>query len=324
MKLATLAAAPQRLVFFGTPALAASVLGQLLRGPDTIVGVFTRPDARRGRGMELLPPPVKQLATEHGIPVFQPTQWRDGEAVAALLSLDADLGITAAYGRILPQEALDAPRMGCINVHASLLPRWRGADPIRRAILTGDPETGVTIMQMVLQMDAGASLWQRRLKIADDETLDSLEAKLAQLGGQALCEALQHWREEGLEATPQDEALITMAPLAQKADGRIDWHEAATAIERRVRAFSPWPGATTLHAGHPLRLWRTAVVIEPDTETSATAPGTILKLDKHGILIATGEATLRLIEIQPAGKKRMAAADWARGARLCTGGKLGI
>lgn len=324
MKLDTLAAAPQRLVFFGTPQLAATVLRQLLDGPDTLVGVFTRPDARRGRGMELFSPPVKQLAVEHGIPVFQPTKWRDGEAVATLRALDADLGITAAYGRILPQEALDAPRLGCINVHASLLPRWRGADPIRRAILAGDSETGVTIMQMVLEMDAGASLWQRRLKIADDETLDSLEPKLAQLGGTTLREALERWRKGELETTEQNTALVTMASLAQKAEGRIDWHEAAVAIERRVRAFSPWPGATTLHEGKPLRLWHATVSNEAGTETATAAPGTVLKLDQKGMLVATGEDALRLIEIQPAGKKRMPAADWARGARLATGARLGI
>jgi len=315
VKLEALAARPLRIVFFGTPDLAAEVLRHLLQGEDEVVGVVTRPDARKGRGMETSAPPVKQVAEEHGIEILQPTKWRDGEAVSWLRGLKPDLGVTAAYGRILPQEALDAPQLGCVNVHASLLPRWRGADPIRQAILAGDAETGITIMRMVLEMDAGASLWQRRVPIADDETLASLETKLAQLGGEALLEALSLWRAGRLESQEQDPAGVTLAPLCQKRDGHIDWSQDASALERRIRAFSPWPGASTAWQDIRVRLWTaTAETSPPGADT--VAPGTVVETGKQGVVVAAREGRLRLLELQPAGKKRMSAADWARGARI--------
>ena len=323
MKLEALPARPLRVVFFGTPELAAEVLRHLLRGNEEVIGVITRPDARKGRGMVTSAPPVKQVADEHGIEVLQPTKWRDGEAVAWLRERSPDLGITAAYGRILPQEALDAPRLGCVNVHASLLPRWRGADPIRRALLSGDEETGITIMRMVLEMDAGASLWQRRLPIAADDTLATLETKLATLGGEALLEALARWRAGELESEEQDAARITMAPPCRKSDGRIDWTDEAASIERRIRAFTPWPGASTQWQDAPVRLWAATMAADLAAPAADSAPGTILASDKQGIVVATGSGTLRITELQPAGKKRMAAADWARGARVAPGARLG-
>ncbi|MEW6271320.1 MAG: methionyl-tRNA formyltransferase [Thermodesulfobacteriota bacterium] len=318
-QLPALPAPPLRVVFMGTPELAATVLGGVIDGEDRIIGVFTRPDAARGRGLEVVAPPVKQLAQAHGVPVLQPRGWKDGSAVAALRDLVPDLVVVAAYGRLLPQAALDVPRFGCINVHASLLPRWRGADPITRAILAGDAETGVTIMQMVLEMDAGAILLQRSTPIAPDDTRESLEQRLATLGARALREALAEWRAGRLAATPQDPARVTLAPPVEKQDGLVDWRRPAVEIERAVRAFQPWPVASTSRGGVPLRIWR--------AELAATAPqgeaGAVLAVDAQGVVVATGDGALRLREVQAAGKKRMPAADWARGARLAPGERLG-
>ena len=319
MNLAPLPAAPLRLVFLGTPDLSACVLRDLLQGPDTLVGVFTRPDARKGRGLQLLAPPVKDLAEANNIPAYQPDSWKDGTALDSLRALRPDLLITAAYGRILPQAALDIPKYGCLNVHASLLPRWRGADPIRRAILAGDAQTGITIMEMVLEMDAGDALWQKTLPIAPEDTLESLEGRMAALGGPTLIEALQRWRTGTLRATPQKSDLVTMAPMSRKADGRIRWKESAIEIERRIRAFSPWPGATSQFGDQTVRIWQASL---EETPTQAS-PGELVAVDKAGVVVATGAGALRLIDIQPAGKKRMRAADWARGARLAPGMVVG-
>lgn len=304
----------------GTPDLAATVLAALLAGPDQIVGVFSRPDATRGRGLQLEAPPVKQLAERHGVPVFQPRFWKDGSALEMLRELRPDLVVVAAYGRLLPQAALDVPRHGCINVHASLLPRWRGADPITRAILAGDAESGVTIMQMVLEMDAGDILLERAIPIAPDDTGDSLERKLATLGASALLEALTEWRAGCLTATPQDPAAVTLAPMIRKTDGVIDWSRSAAEIERTVRGYIPWPVAATTRAGAPLRVWRAAIV---DDAPAGGSPGRVLAVDARGIVVATGTGALALQEVQAAGKKRMPAADWARGARLAAGEALG-
>lgn len=316
--LPALPAAPLRIVFFGTPDLAATVLESLLVGDDQVVGVFARPDAARGRGMSVSAPPTKRLAAARGIPVEQPRGWKNGAALEAFRAMKPDLAVVAAYGRLLPQAALDTPRFGCINVHASLLPRWRGADPISRAILEGDDATGITIMQMVLEMDAGAILHQRRLPIERDETGGGLEEKLAALGGGALREALDLWRAGRLQAREQDPAGVTTAPLVQKSDGRIDWSRPAVEIERATRALAPWPCATTTRAGQLLKVWRTAVELgAPGT------PGSILKVGKRGPLVATGDGALRLDAVQAAGKRRMSGADWARGARLEPGEVLG-
>lgn len=312
--------APLRVVFMGTPDLAATVLAALLDGPDDVVGVFSRPDATRGRGLQLEAPPVKQLAERHGIPVFQPRFWKDGSALEMLRGLRPDLVVVAAYGRLLPQEALDVPPHGCINVHASLLPRWRGADPITRAILAGDAESGVTIMQMVLEMDAGDILLERAIPIAPDDTGESLERKLATLGASALVEALFEWRAGRLTATAQDPTAVTLAPMIRKTDGAIDWCRSAAGIERAVRGYIPWPVAATTRAGAPLRVWRAAAL---DEAHSTAAPGTVLAVDARGILVATGSGVLALLEVQAAGKKRMPAADWARGARVAVGEALG-
>lgn len=318
--LPALPAAPLRVVFMGTPDLAATVLGALLDGPDEVVGAFSRPDATRGRGLQLEAPPVKQLAERHGVPVFQPRFWKDGSALEALRGLRPDLVVVAAYGRLLPQAALDVPPFGCINVHASLLPRWRGADPITRAILAGDAESGVTIMQMVLEMDAGDVLLKRAIPIAADDTGDSLERKLATLGAATLVEALAEWRAGRLGATPQNPAEVTLAPMIRKTDGVIDWSRSAVEIERAVRGYIPWPVAATTRAGAQLRVWRAEIA---GGATTDAAPGRVTAVDARGIVVATGAGALRLVEVQAAGKRRMPAADWARGARLAAGDVLG-
>lgn len=316
--LPALATAPLRVVFFGTPDLAATILERLIDGPDEVVGVFTRPDAAKGRGLEQVPPPTKRVALAHDIPVWQPKTWKDPAALDTLRSTRADLGVVAAYGRLLPQTALDAPTRGCINVHASLLPRWRGADPIRRSILAGDRETGITIMQMVLEMDAGDILHQKPTPIGNDETGAELESRLATLGAEALSEALLLWREGRLAATPQDPAAVTAAPLLHKRDGRIDWSGEATTIERATRALDPWPTATTTHRGQALKVFRARV-----EERFSGPPGEVLEVTGEGPIVGTGRGGLRLIEIQAAGKRRMAAADWARGARVEAGERFG-
>jgi len=308
----------------GTPELAATILRSLLEGPDRVVGVFTRPDAPRGRGLAAAAPPVKQMAEELGIPVAQPERWKDGSATAALRDMAPDLVVVAAYGRILPQAALDVPVHGPINVHASLLPRWRGADPITRAILAGDRETGVTIMRMVREMDAGDVLWQRATPIAPDDTGATLEARLAELGAEALAEAIAGWRAGRLAATPQDPALVTMAPMISKDDGRIDWARPADEIARAVRAFDPWPGSFTTRAGALLKVWRAepagAAAANP---TGAASPGAVIAVERDAVAVATGNGVLRLLEVQAAGKRRMAAGEFARGARLAAGETLG-
>lgn len=311
---------PLRIVFLGTPALAATVLGALLDGPDPVVGVFARPDAASGRGLKSSAPPVAELARSRSIEVHQPRSWKDGSATATLAALAPDLVVVAAYGRLLPQAALDCPRFGCINVHASLLPRWRGADPITRAILEGDAETGVTIMQMVLEMDAGPMLHRRTLPIRDDDTGESLERRLAELGGEALTEALAMWRAGRLEAREQDLAEVTFAPPLVKEHGHVSWSDPAARIERAVRGLQPWPGAVTERGGQALKLWSAETL--PASPESAAA-GSVLAIDREGPRIQTGDGTLRLLEVQAAGKKRMSAADWARGARLQVGERLG-
>ncbi len=307
----------------GTPELAATILRSLLAGPDSVVGVFTRPDAARGRGLARSAPPVKQIAIEHGIAVEQPERWKDGSALAALRALAPDLVVVAAYGRLLPQAVLDAARFGCVNVHASLLPRWRGADPITRAILAGDGETGVTIMRMVLEMDAGDVLWQLRTPVLPEDTGESLEARLAELGARALDQALVAWRAGRLTATEQDPAAVTFAPPLSREEGHIDWRRPASELERATRAYAPWPGSFTERGGAVLKVWRAAVVSGAAACGAPQPPGSVLAVDAQGIVVACGEAALRLREVQAPGKRRMAAADWARGARLAAGETLG-
>jgi methionyl-tRNA formyltransferase len=313
-----------KVVFAGTPAFAAQALQALLAAGFEVPLVLTQPDRPAGRGMKLQASPVKQLAQAHGIEVAQPHGLRlDGrypqEAAAARQALWAaqpDAMVVAAYGLILPAWVLQIPRLGCLNIHASLLPRWRGAAPIHRAIEAGDAETGVTIMQMDEGLDTGDMLLIERLPIRPDDTTGSLHDRLAELGGRLIVEALELAACGGLRPQPQPAEGVTYAHKIDKAEAVIDWRAPALQIERRIRAFQPMPGASTTDAaGEGVKVW--AAALEPGQAT--VAPGTVLSADASGVRVQTGEGVLRLLELQRAGGKRLPVADFLRGHPLSAG-----
>lgn len=283
-------------------------------GPDAVVGVVCQPDRPSGRGQQVHAPPVKELALTHGVPVLQPTKLKPPEFLESLRAWTPDVMIVAAYGRILPKPVLDLPRLGCINVHASLLPRYRGAGPIQWAILRGETTAGVTIMQMNERMDEGDMLLQRSLAIGEQETHGELEPRLSQLGASALQEALTLLQRGELPPTPQDDAQATLAPLIKKEDGRIDWSMPAVEIARRVRAFNPWPSAHTTLDAKLVKVHRA----RPGPQTAGSLPGTVLGID-DAISVATGVGVLAIEELQLEGRKRMPASVFARGAGLTPG-----
>lgn len=294
-----------KLIFAGTPDFAARHLAALLSSDHEVIAVYTQPDKPAGRGQKLTASPVKELALAHNLPVYQPASLRNEEAQAELASLGADLMVVVAYGLILPKAVLDTPRLGCINVHGSLLPRWRGAAPIQRAIWAGDAETGVTIMQMDVGLDTGAMIRKVSCPIAADETSTSLYDKLAELGPLALVDTVDAMAAGNTTAEPQDDALANYAQKLSKEEARIDWTMDAVAIERCIRAFNPWPISWCEVAGQTIKVWQ-AEVIEHEHGQSA---GTLLKADKQGIDIATGKGVLRLLTLQPPGKKAMSVTD---------------
>ena len=274
-------ASPLRIIFAGTPAFAAESLRALLHTHHEVVGVYTQPDRPVGRGRELKPSPVKELALARKLPIFQPLSLRDGGAQAELAELKADLMVVAAYGLILPKTVLETPRLGCINVHGSLLPRWRGAAPIQRAILTGDKETGITIMQMDIGLDTGAMLYKMACPISEHDTSASLHDRLAFLGGDALLTVL--------EAIDNDEPF---SPIPQE-EGNIDWKNSALDITRAVRAFNAWPVAYTQVQGQIVRIWQAHIV----TGEKTTAPaGMIIRADKQGLWLAAGDGGVVAID----------------------------
>ncbi|TWO69665.1 methionyl-tRNA formyltransferase [Caenimonas sedimenti] len=317
-----------RLIFAGTPEFARAALERLLAAGFEVPLVLTQPDRPAGRGMKLQPSPVKQLALERGLPVAQPRSLRldgkyPGDAAAARASMEAaaaDVMVVAAYGLILPQWVLDLPRLGCLNIHASLLPRWRGAAPIHRAIEAGDAHTGITIMQMDAGLDTGAMLLKETLAIAATDTTGSLHDRLAPLGGRLIVEALELAACGGLRAEPQPEAGVTYAHKIDKAEAAIDWRAPAAAIERRLRAFDPFPGATASLGGEPLKVWRGEVA----AGAAPAEPGTVLAADASGVLIACGEGALRCTELQRAGGKRLAAGDFLRGFPVTAGMRCAV
>ncbi|MFM5586744.1 methionyl-tRNA formyltransferase [Aeromonas rivipollensis] len=294
-----------KLIFAGTPDFAARHLAALLSSDHEVVAVYTQPDKPAGRGQKLTASPVKELALAHDLPVYQPASLRNEEAQAELAALGADLMVVVAYGLILPKAVLDTPRLGCLNVHGSLLPRWRGAAPIQRAIWAGDAETGVTIMQMDVGLDTGAMIRKVSCPIASDETSASLYDKLAELGPQALVDTLDAMAAGDTAAEAQDDALANYAQKLSKEEARIDWSMEAVAIERCIRAFNPWPISWFEVAGQTIKVWQ-AEVIDSDHGQSA---GTLLKADKQGIDVATGKGVLRLLTLQPPGKKAMSVPD---------------
>jgi methionyl-tRNA formyltransferase len=315
---------PFRVVFMGTPALAAHILKRLLDAPDSaaqVVAVVTRPDQPRGRGLKLQPSEVAGMAAAYGLPVLKPVKIRTAEFLNLVKSFQPDLLVVAAYGRILPATVLEAASLMPINVHASLLPRHRGAAPIQGALLAGDTVAGVTIMRMVEQMDAGPILLQREIPMAPDETQASLHDKLAELGAQALLTTLRMLTLGALQETAQDESQATYTALVKKEDARIDWNLPARQIERMVRAYDPWPVAFTELKGEELRIYRAAA--EADAADAAPpATGTIVEL-KGPPQVQCGAGRIRLIEVQAAGRKRIKGDDFARGRRLAVGDRLG-
>lgn len=294
-----------KLIFAGTPDFAARHLAALLSSDHEVVAVYTQPDKPAGRGQKLTASPVKELALAHSLPVYQPASLRNEEAQAELAALGADLMVVVAYGLILPKAVLDTPRLGCLNVHGSLLPRWRGAAPIQRAIWAGDAETGVTIMQMDVGLDTGAMIRKVSCPIAFDETSASLYDKLAELGPQALVDTLNAMAAGDTAAEAQDDGLANYAQKLSKEEARIDWSMEAVAIERCIRAFNPWPISWFEVAEQTIKVWQ-AEVIDSDHGQSA---GTLLKADKQGIDVATGKGVLRLLTLQPPGKKVMSVPD---------------
>ncbi|KLV38788.1 methionyl-tRNA formyltransferase [Aeromonas caviae] len=294
-----------KLIFAGTPDFAARHLAALLSSGHEVVAVYTQPDKPAGRGQKLTASPVKELALAHDLPVYQPASLRNEAAQAELAALGADLMVVVAYGLILPKAVLDTPRLGCINVHGSLLPRWRGAAPIQRSIWAGDAETGVTIMQMDVGLDTGAMIRKVTCPIASDETSASLYDKLAGLGPQALVDTLDAMAAGDTAAEPQDDALANYAEKLSKEEARIDWSMDAVAIERCIRAFNPWPISWFEVAGQTVKVWQAEVL----PKAHGQAAGTLLKADKQGIEVATGQGVLRLLTLQPPGKKAMSVSD---------------
>lgn len=318
-----------RVIFAGTPEFARAALEQLLAAGFTVPLVLTQPDRPAGRGMKLQASAVKQCALDHGIPVAQPRSLRlDGKypedaaaARDALLAAQADVMVVAAYGLILPQWVLDLPAKGCLNIHASLLPRWRGAAPIHRAIEAGDAETGVTIMQMDAGLDTGDMLLMERLAIAPTDTTATLHDRLAILGGRMIVEALALAARGDLKPAPQPAEGVTYAHKIEKAESSIDWSLPATVIGQRIRAFDPFPGASTECAGETIKVWD--YEINSDMSNAEKRCGRILSVSGAGVAVACGDGVLRLTTLQRAGGKRLAAADFLRGFDLQPGMVLG-
>jgi methionyl-tRNA formyltransferase len=308
-----------RIIFAGTPDFAAEALAALMNTPHEILAVYTQPDRPAGRGRKLKPSPVKQLALEHQLPVLQPTSLKTAESIEELRAFNADVMVVAAYGLLLPPEVLNLPRYGCLNIHASLLPRWRGAAPIQRAILAGDSQTGITIMQMDAGLDTGAMLLKKSCPITQEDTSASLHDRLAVLGARTIVEALNQLSK--LKASPQDESQVTYANKLSKSEALIDWHSSAEELARRVRAFNPWPVAQTTVNGQTLRIW----AAEPQTQQAEVTAGVVIRDDKQGIDIACGKGVLRITRLQPAGSKPMDAAAFLNGRpdMLTPGTQLG-
>lgn len=300
------------IIFAGTPDFAATHLQALLNSEHNVIAVYTQPDKPAGRGKKLQASPVKLLAEQHGLPVYQPKTLRNAEAQAELAALNADVMVVVAYGLILPEAVLNAPKYGCLNVHGSILPRWRGAAPIQRAIWAGDNETGVTIMQMDIGLDTGDMLHKVYTPIESDETSASLYYKLAELAPPALIDVLDHLTSGRFVPEKQQDELANYAEKLSKEEAKLDWQLTACQLERNIRAFNPAPVAfLTLNVNgveERIKVYRAEVL--PHVECDA---GTVLSVDKHGIQIATSEGVLNLIQLQPSGKKPMSAQDFLNG-----------
>ena len=303
----------------GTPQPAAATLERLMEGPNPVVGVVTQPDRPVGRGQKKAASPVRCIAETHGIPVAAPEKIRDPAFLKTLQEWKPQLIVVVAYGRILPASILWLPSYGCLNVHYSLLPRYRGAAPAAWTIINGEPKSGVTTMQLVEKMDAGPIYLQEEVALAADETTGSLQAKLTPVGASLLLETIRRIKEESITPRAQDDTQVTFAPIIKKEDGRIDWTRAAAEIERRVRGFNPWPSAYTHIRGKLLKVHRAAVVARAQM---AGSPGEVLRADSHGFWVASGSGALSLEEVQLENKKRLSGIEFLRGARIQSGDRL--
>jgi methionyl-tRNA formyltransferase len=309
-----------RAVFFGTPQFAVPCLEALVEIAD-VVAVVCQPDRPQGRGLELTAPPVKKRALELGLNVVQPTKLKTGEFAKWLREQNADVALVVAYGRILPKDVLEAPRLGCVNVHASLLPKLRGAAPITWAVVRGEPETGVTLMQMDEGMDTGAMLEQFSTPISDEETAGELSERLSAIGALATRKGLPTYVAGGYTPIQQDHAKATMAPMLKKEDGRIDFTKPARAVHDHVRGMTPWPGASTTARGKTVKVHATRVTDVP--QNVKAEPGTVVFADKSRVVVACGERGVELTRIQLEGKKAIGAGDWFLGRGIAEGDKLG-
>ncbi|MBF0427485.1 MAG: methionyl-tRNA formyltransferase [Magnetococcales bacterium] len=308
---------PWRIVFMGTPTFAVPILQALLQGSDPVVGIFTQPDKPTGRGMTVQPTPIKQAGADCGIPIFQPQRLRDPATIADFAALQPDLAVVAAYGQILPEDFLTIPKRGCINVHASLLPRWRGAAPIHRALLAGDVDSGVTIMQMDAGLDTGPILAMERLTLAPTMTGGRLHDALAQLGAQLLMKTIAGLKAGTIQPTPQPKEGVAMAAKLTREDEKIHFHDKAGRVQRHILALNPWPGAVATLGEKTIKILRCRV-----TSGTGSSPGVIIAIHEDGPEIACGEGAVVITEVQVPGKRRMTAAEWMRGHTVTVGTRL--
>ena len=312
-----------KIIFMGTPDFAVAALEALCRDGREVILAVTQPDRQKGRGRKVIQTPVKVCAEKWGVPVFQPARIREPEAVEHIRSLSPDLIVVAAFGQILPQELLDIPHLGCINIHASLLPKLRGAAPIQWAVINGETESGITLMQMDAGLDTGDILFQESIPIGEKETGESLYDKLAQLGGEMIVRYLPAIERGEVCPVKQEDSVSSYAPMLRKEMGEIDWSMPAAQIEQRMRGMMPWPGAYTTLDGHTFKIWK-AEVRPAEPEDAAVVPGTVLYTDKKSICVAAGEGTLAILEVQAEGKKRMGADAFLRGTKIPEGTVLGL
>ncbi|MBI3398854.1 MAG: methionyl-tRNA formyltransferase [Deltaproteobacteria bacterium] len=304
----------------GTPEFAVPPLKALIEAGEDIAAVITRPDKAKGRGKKLTPPPVKEHALQYSIPVLQPEKIRDEAFINTIKRLCPDLIVVIAYGKILPKAILDIPPYGCINVHASLLPKYRGAAPINRAIINGEKETGITTMLMDEGMDKGDMLLTGKVEIRDDETAADLHDKLKHIGAALLIQTMKGLKTETIKPIPQDNSQASYAPMLKKEDGRIDWTMKPDAIRNLIRGLNPWPGAYTKWEGKQIKIFRAEVVTsEFGVGSLEKEPGTVIDVSAEGICVATGKGKVLITELQPENRNKMSVSEFIKGYRICKG-----